>query len=75
MSFQWIFDRAETISINKQAVVAQSITRTNRVKSAKIGGQTWRFDVKLPDGTILYNQTDEDLEKLTDSYKITYQNR
>jgi hypothetical protein len=50
MSFQWIFDYAETISINKRAVVAQSITRGNRVKSVKIGGQTWRFDVKLPDG-------------------------
>lgn len=50
MSFQWIFDNAETISINKRAVVAQSITRGNRVKASKIGGQTWRFDVKLPDG-------------------------
>jgi hypothetical protein len=50
MSFQWIFDNAETISINKRAVVAQSITRGNRVKSSILGGQTWRFDVKLPDG-------------------------
>lgn len=50
MSFQWIFDRAETISINKRAVVAQTITRNNAVRTVKLGGQTWRFDVKLPDG-------------------------
>jgi hypothetical protein len=50
MSFQWIFDNAESISISKRAVVAQSITRGNRVRTSKLGGQTWRFDVKLPDG-------------------------
>ena len=50
MSFQWIFDNAESISISKRAVVAQSITRGNRVRTNKLGGQTWRFDVKLPDG-------------------------
>lgn len=50
MSFQWIFDNAESISISKRAVVAQTITRGNRVRTSKLGGQTWRFDVKLPDG-------------------------
>lgn len=50
MSFQWIFDNAESISISKKAVVAQSITRGNMVRTNKLGGQTWRFDVKLPDG-------------------------
>jgi hypothetical protein len=50
MSFQWIFDNAETISINRRPNVAQTITRGNRVRSTNLGGSTWRFDVKLPDG-------------------------
>ena len=61
--FQWIFDKAETISVNKRAVVAQSITRGNRVKSSKLGGQTWRFDVKLPDG-MLWSTIRSDIEKM-----------
>ena len=32
------------------------------------------YDVKLPDGTILADQTDEDLAALTDTYNIIYQN-
>lgn len=50
MSFQWIFDRAETISINRRSTVTQSITRANRVRAVSAGGQVWRFDVRLPDG-------------------------
>ena len=63
MSFQWIFDNAETISINKRSVVAQTITRSNRVKSSKVGGQTWRFDVKLPDG-LRWSNIRRDVERM-----------
>lgn len=49
-AFQVIFDRAESISINTRATVAQSISRSNVVRAVKRGGQVWRFEVRLPDG-------------------------
>lgn len=50
MSFQWIIDRAETISINRKKVVAATTSRDGTVRQVSRGGQVWRFDVKLPDG-------------------------
>lgn len=49
-AFQYVFNNAESISINKKSVVGQTITRNNTVRSVSRGGQIWRFDVKLPDG-------------------------
>ena len=51
-AFQWIFDRAQTISVDKRAVVAQTQTRDQTVRAISRGGQVWRFDVRLPDGLI-----------------------
>jgi len=50
MSFQFIFDNAETISIDKNPLVSQTITRDQRVRSVSRGGAVYRFSVKLPDG-------------------------
>jgi hypothetical protein len=50
MSFQWIFDRAESISIDRQEVVGQTITRDLTVRASSRGAASWRFTVKLPDG-------------------------
>ena len=50
MSFQWIIDRAESISINTKKVVASTTARDGTVRAVSRGGQVWRFDVKLPDG-------------------------
>ena len=50
MSFQWIIDNAETISIDTQPIVGQSISRNNTVRATSRGGGIWRFTVKLPDG-------------------------
>jgi len=50
MSFQWIFDNAETLSINKRPIVSQTISRDQRVRSVSRGGAVWRFTVKMPDG-------------------------
>ena len=50
MSFQWIFDNAESISINKRPIVSQTITRDQRVRSVSRGGAVWRFTVKMPTG-------------------------
>lgn len=49
-AFQYVFDNAESISINRRAVTAQTITRDSTVRTVSRGGQVWRFDVKLPDG-------------------------
>jgi hypothetical protein len=50
MSFQWIIDRAETISINRKKVVASTTARDGTTRAVSRGGQVWRFEVKLPDG-------------------------
>jgi hypothetical protein len=50
MTFQTVFDNAETISINRLKKVAQTISRDGIVRSTSLGGQTWEFEVKLPDG-------------------------
>lgn len=50
MSFQWIFDNAESIGVRKRANVAQTITRGNVVRSVSRGGDIHIFTVKLPDG-------------------------
>jgi hypothetical protein len=50
MAFQWVFDKAETISVNKRSVVGQSITRNQTVRAVSRGTTARRFTVKLPDG-------------------------
>ena len=52
MSFatQWIFDNAETMSINKGPIISQTITRDQSVRTVSRGGAVWRFNVKFPDG-------------------------
>lgn len=50
MSFQFIFDNAETISVNNRPVVLQTITRNNTVRATNLGGAVKRYTVKLPDG-------------------------
>lgn len=49
-AFQTVIDRAESISINRKAVVSQTISRDQTVRSTSRGGQIWRFDVKMADG-------------------------
>ena len=50
MSFQWIIDNAETISMERKKVVASTTSRNGVVRSVSRGPQPWRFEVKLPDG-------------------------
>ena len=49
-AYQWVFDNAESINFNRKAVVGQTISRSNVVRSVSRGGQAWRFEVKMPDG-------------------------
>jgi hypothetical protein len=48
--FQIVFDRAQTISINRKRKVAQTVSRDGTVKSTSLGGQVWTFEVRMPDG-------------------------
>lgn len=49
-AFQYVFNNAASIGIDRRAVTAQTMTRDNTVRTVSRGGQVWRFDVKLPDG-------------------------
>lgn len=50
MSFQWIIDTAESVSIDRKQVVATTTARDGTVRAVSRGGQAWKFTVKLPDG-------------------------
>jgi hypothetical protein len=50
MSFQWIIDNAETVSIDRRQIVASTQARDGTVRAVSRGGQAWKFVVKLPDG-------------------------
>lgn len=49
-AFQYVFTNAESISIDRRAVTAQTVSRNNVVRTVSRGGQLWRFEVQLPDG-------------------------
>lgn len=50
MSFQWIVDGAESISINRKKVVASTQARDGTVRAVSRGTAAKRFEIKLPDG-------------------------
>lgn len=50
MSFQWVFNNAESIAVNKRSVVGQTITRNMTVRAVSRGTSARKFTVKLPDG-------------------------
>lgn len=49
-AFQNVIDNAETISFNRKKKVAQTVSRDGIVRTTSLGGQTWEFEVGLPDG-------------------------
>lgn len=50
MSFQYVIDSAESISINRLKTVAATTTRDGTVRTVSRGSGAWTFEVKLPDG-------------------------
>lgn len=50
MSFQWIINNAESISINRKKMVATTTARDGTVRAVSRGTQPKRFTVKIPDG-------------------------
>jgi len=65
MTFQTVVDNAETISIERKAVVASTQSRNGTVRTVSRGGSVWQFTVKLPDGPRWtdYRQTVSLIEK------------
>ena len=49
-AFQYVFDNAETISIDRQPVAAQTISRNMTVRTVTRAVAKKTFVVKLPDG-------------------------
>lgn len=49
-AFQWVFNNATSIKINRRGVVAQTIARDGTVRSTSRGGNVWRFTVEMPSG-------------------------
>ena len=52
MSFQWIIDSAETLSINRKRMVASTRARDGSVRVVSRGTQPKTFTVKFPDGVL-----------------------
>jgi hypothetical protein len=50
MSFQWIIDNAESLSINRKKTVAQTTARDGQVRAVSRGTPPKTFEVKVPDG-------------------------
>ena len=50
MSFQWIIDSAETLSINRKRTVATTTARDGNVRAVSRGTPPKRFTVQLPEG-------------------------
>jgi hypothetical protein len=48
--FQWVFDHAEQLGLQRRHVVAQSVTRSGVVRSVSRGAQPKKFTVTLPNG-------------------------
>jgi hypothetical protein len=69
-AFQVIFDKAESISINKRAIVGQTVARDLTVRSVSRGGQLWRFDVQLPSG-IRWSEMRSYLESIEGANRFT----
>jgi hypothetical protein len=50
MSFQWIIDNAEGLSINRKDTVASTVARDGTVRAVKRGDAKKVITVNLPDG-------------------------
>ena len=50
MSFQWIIDGAETLSLDKKQMIGQTETRSGVIRSVSRGVMPVRITVKYPDG-------------------------
>lgn len=68
--FQWIVDNAIDLSVNRRAVVAQTVARDQTVRSTSRGGQVWRFTINPSQG-ILWTTARPYIESLDKADKFT----
>jgi hypothetical protein len=50
MSFQWVFDNAQSISVDQKAIVGQTITRNQTVRAVSRGNAVKKYTVNMPEG-------------------------
>jgi len=70
MSFQWVFDNAESLSLDNRDIVTQTITRDETVRATSYGQGKWKFTVKLPDG-MPWDTSASYIQTLDNQYLIT----
>lgn len=70
MAFQWIFNNAESISADNRAVVGQTITRNQTVRSVSRGPGIWKFTVQLPDG-MRWSEIADEIEQIMAADRYT----
>jgi hypothetical protein len=67
--FQWIVDSAVDVTINKRAVVAQTVARDQTVRGTSRGGQVWRFTV-TPSPGVLWTDARPYVEQLDKADRV-----
>lgn len=70
MSFQWIFDNAESLSIDERLMVASTTARDGVVRAVSRGVVPKKFVVKLPDG-LPWTQIQNDIGAALNLDRIT----
>lgn len=73
MSFQFIIDNAEDISITKRPVVSQTVSRDQHIRSVSRGGAVWKFNVKMPPRMYWNNVSRGYLESIDTKAMLTSQ--
>lgn len=73
MSFQWIIDKAESLSVNRKQMVATTTARDGTPRSVTRGTLPKKFTVRLPDGLRWSEIKDsiaaaESLDRITSAY-------
>ena len=63
MSFQFVIDNAQRITMNTRKIVASTQARDGTVRAVSRGGQVWQFEVTLPNGP-RYTDYRQDIARL-----------
>lgn len=72
MSFQWVIDNAENISITKRPVISQTVSRDQKIRSVSRGGSVWKFAVSMP-GRMVWNNHRGFIESIDTKAMLTSQ--
>lgn len=70
MSFQWIIDKAETLSIRRRKIVATTVARDGTTRAVSRGTPPRVIEVKLPDG-LPWTEIKDDIASAEALDKIT----